>query len=137
MRTLLLVVLALLTFATPSLAQKHCVKGIPCGGSCISATKVCHVGSGSATSAPRATSPLPTAVPDGARFVASSRGQVYYLASCRAARNLSAANRIYFKTDQEAAAAGYRPSASAGCSTGNAAAGPAIPPGDSAAPKRN
>jgi hypothetical protein len=36
-------------------AQKNCTKGIPCGKTCISASKVCCVG----TSAPQATSAAP------------------------------------------------------------------------------
>lgn len=120
MRRTMLSVLALLLLASPSAGQRRCVKGIPCGGTCISATKTCHVGSGSATAAPKPTRTAPTAAPDGARFVASSKGQVYYLATCTAARRLSPANRIYFKSDKEALAAGYRPSASSGCSSGEA-----------------
>jgi hypothetical protein len=40
---------AILLFATfgvaPLHAQKNCTKGIPCGNTCISRDKVCHVGS--------------------------------------------------------------------------------------------
>lgn len=36
----------LLVFAQPSEAQKRCRKGIPCGNTCISAAKTCHVGIG-------------------------------------------------------------------------------------------
>lgn len=56
MRAYLFTTLALLLLATPAASQKRCVKGIPCGGTCISASKTCHVGSGSAT-ARRPTSP--------------------------------------------------------------------------------
>ena len=38
--------------ANGALAQRNCKKGIPCGGSCISARDVCHVGGGSSSSAP-------------------------------------------------------------------------------------
>jgi len=36
--------LALLLLAFPLEAQKNCTKGIPCGKTCISASKVCRVG---------------------------------------------------------------------------------------------
>jgi hypothetical protein len=37
-----------LGLATPMAAQKQCHKGIPCGNSCISAAKTCHVGTAAA-----------------------------------------------------------------------------------------
>lgn len=39
-----LAVVALLLLPSIALAQKNCKKGIPCGGTCISADKVCRVG---------------------------------------------------------------------------------------------
>ncbi len=54
-------------------------------------------------------------VPDGALFVASSRGTVYYWVECPAWRSLTVANLIFFETRAEVVDAGYRPSASAGC----------------------
>ena len=114
----LLLVVAFLFVIAPAEAQKNCKKGIPCGNTCIAANKTCRIGAGSA----RTTSPPLQAVsspaPAGARFVASSKGQVYYLLGCSAGERLSPANRIYFKTEEEAAAAGYRPSAARGCGTG-------------------
>jgi endonuclease YncB( thermonuclease family) len=53
--------------------------------------------------------------PQEAQYVASSRGQVYYWIGCDAWRRLSARNLRYFRTAQEAEAAGYRPSESRGC----------------------
>jgi hypothetical protein len=48
----LALVFSLLLVASPVVAQKNCTKGIPCGKTCISATKTCRVGS-SATERPR------------------------------------------------------------------------------------
>lgn len=77
MRTLLAAALALLTLATPVSAQKHCVKGIPCGGSCISATKVCHVGSSSATQTPRAGIASPAAALSASAIPMAAVGSPY------------------------------------------------------------
>ena len=49
-------------------------------------------------------------IPTGMRFVASKRGKKYYPVGSRGAANLSPANRVYFKTADEAQAAGYEPS---------------------------
>lgn len=48
-------------------------------------------------------------------WVASRRGAVYYRAGCRGANSLAVQNRIYFQTEQEAQAAGYRRSTASGC----------------------
>jgi hypothetical protein len=119
--------LAAVTVSSAS-AQKHCKKGIPCGNSCISASKTCHVGQGSATGpgavmkeAPAVDqSAAPAPVADG-QYVASSRGRVYYWVGCSGWRKLAAANLRYFKTAADAEAAGYTPSGSKGC------AGPTAP----------
>lgn len=108
-------------------AQKRCVKGKPCGNTCIARSKTCRVGTGSARQAPvRSSRPSPAsaAVPEDARYVASSRGTKYYWIQCSAWRSLSPANRIFFKTRSEAEETGYTPSAQRGC------AGPAFPSGD-------
>lgn len=47
-------------------------------------------------------------VPDSARFVASKRGKKYYPVNDPAAAKLSAANRVFFLTTEEAEKAGYR-----------------------------
>ena len=47
-------------------------------------------------------------VPDGMRFVASSRGKKYYPVFSSSASRLSVQNRIYFKTEEEALRAGYQ-----------------------------
>src|SRR5262249_39912345 len=98
-------------------AQKHCMKGIPCGNTCISATRKCRTATTAATAA--ATLPATTSEkssrPVGASFVASRRGHVYYWVGCSAWKSLSKANLIYFKSAKEAETAGYRPSKSEGC----------------------
>jgi hypothetical protein len=43
------IVLSLSALSAEAGAQKRCTKGIPCGGTCISADKVCRVGSPSST----------------------------------------------------------------------------------------
>ncbi len=101
--------------AAPAQAQKKCVKGIPCGNTCIAANKTCRVGTPAASPTREPVSTAAPAVPADARWVASSRGQVYYRIGCSGARNLSPANLIYFKTEEEAQKAGYRHSASRGC----------------------
>lgn len=53
--------------------------------------------------------------PADARFVASSRGQVFYWIGCESWKRLSEANRIFFRTASDAEAAGYRPSTAHGC----------------------
>lgn len=139
MRLAVSVVVALGTIALSPVAleaQKRCTKGIPCGNTCIAATKTCRVGTGTARPAPRPAAPRPTAVvPDSTPRasadrataasaepsvsekpeVASSRGQVYYARGCSAANELAPANRILFKSAEEAEAAGYRRSRSRGC----------------------
>ena len=105
----------LLLVAAPAEAQKRCKKGIPCGNSCISATKTCRVGGGSSSAPQRGEpsvtpQPLATAAPAStdAPWVASSRGSTYYRRGCSAARKLSQANLLFFKTEAEAQKASYR-----------------------------
>jgi hypothetical protein len=50
-----------------------------------------------------------------ALWVASSRGRTYYKAGCSGANALSPANRIYFRTEAEAQAAGLTRSRTSGC----------------------
>jgi endonuclease YncB( thermonuclease family) len=118
-------VLVLLGLPSAAEAQKRCVKGKPCGNTCIAATATCRVGAGSATSAGTTTTtpsaPTSASVPEGMHYVASARGTTYYYVGCSGWKSLSAANLRWFKTVDEARAAGLRPSAQAGC------AGPAQP----------
>lgn len=60
-------------------------------------------------------------VPEGAHFVASSQGRVYYWVGCSAWRGLMPRNLVWFEGREEARDRGYRPSRSQGC------AGPADP----------
>lgn len=45
------VLLACQFLVAPEASAQRCVKGIPCGNTCISASKTCRVGSGTATKA--------------------------------------------------------------------------------------
>lgn len=115
---ILLGVLAFVLLAAPLEAQRNCRRGIPCGNSCISASKTCRIGSPppASTSAPQPlVSRSASRNAEGARFVASTRGRTYYLTSCSAAARLAPANRIYFRTVEEAEGAGLRRSSSRGC----------------------
>jgi hypothetical protein len=54
------------------------------------------------------TNKIEITVPSEMRFVASRRGQKYYPVESASASNLAPANRIYFRTAEEAEGAGYR-----------------------------
>jgi endonuclease YncB( thermonuclease family) len=56
-----------------------------------------------------------SAVAESERYVASSRGQVYYWEACDAWRSIPDANRRWFESAAEAEAAGYTPSTARGC----------------------
>lgn len=56
-----------------------------------------------------------TASVDSMPWVGSSRGRTYYRRGCRGASSLTPANRIYFRSEEEAQKAGYRRSAQADC----------------------
>jgi len=129
MRRSVLVLLALLVPAALA-AQKQCKKGIPCGGSCISATKTCRIGAAAAakTPVPNATAaqttrpvagpPATGVASSGASngaWVASSRGHTYYRAGCAGGNKLAVANRVYFKSEADAKAAGMTRSRQKGC----------------------
>ena len=104
-RLLTLAIAALIAFPAAADAQKRCVKGKPCGNTCIAANKTCRVATAPARAEPDANAP----------WVASSQGQVYYKRGCSNANGLAPANRIYFRTEEEARGAGYRRSTSRGC----------------------
>jgi endonuclease YncB( thermonuclease family) len=53
--------------------------------------------------------------PSVARFAASSRGSVYYPIACRAWRDLSPANLLFFRSEAEAIARGYRRTRNRAC----------------------
>lgn len=121
---LILVVMAV----TPLTAQRNCKKGIPCGNSCIAANKVCRIGTTPTAarqtdSVSRATGVtqkpllgLGTAIAAGdSAWVASFADGVYFQATCSAAQDLAPANRRYFRTEDQAKAAGFRRSRTPGC----------------------
>lgn len=119
-RLLILAVVCLAAFPTIGDAQKRCVKGKPCGNTCIAVSKTCRVSTPSYTPPPAEA--LPTAAPasraepgDSLPWVASSRGQVYYRRGCSNANRLALENRVYFRTEDQAQRAGYRRSTSRGC----------------------
>lgn len=106
-------------------AQRRCVKGKPCGNTCIAQNRTCHVSTPSATPspspAPRTAPAAPPARTDSQApattgpWVASRRGSTYYRSGCTGGNQLAAQNRIYFRTEEEARAAGYRRSTQRGC----------------------
>jgi hypothetical protein len=116
----ILIVLLLIVMATPAAAQKRCVKGIPCGNSCIAANKTCRIGAPSTPSTPRVEQGSvgkadTSAIATSGDWVGSSRGTTYYRAGCSGAKKLSPANLIYFKSEDEAKKAGYTRSSQRGC----------------------
>ena len=132
MRVLLrLLALGALLAVLPSFAdaQRRCVKGRPCGNTCIAVDRTCRIGT--PQTAPAATvstaEPAPTRLAEDtsaaetaeteseAPWVASSRGSTYYRNGCTAGNRLSPANRIYFASEEEAQRVGYRRSRSRGC----------------------
>lgn len=189
-----------LTAARDLEAQRNCVRGIPCGNTCIAANRTCRTGTPPSRPAPEPNTRTTTAAPpptstqaaeDAPRnyaptpvtearaaqgltvpgvpgyvaldsiellevqaarlraferrggasvaaaaltardspvataaaaqaatrgpWVASSRGSVYYRTGCSGGNGLAAQNRIYFETETEAQAAGYRRSSARGC----------------------
>jgi hypothetical protein len=115
-RTAILVVAFLAAGATSAVAQKRCTKGIPCGNTCIAANKTCRVGTPTSRPATSQATSVSAVVPPGTQYVASRRGTTYYYVGCNGWKSLAAANLIYFKSVEEARAAGLKPSAQAGCS---------------------
>jgi len=130
--TRLLFFLALFTAligVDPAAAQKNCVKGKPCGNSCISRDKTCRIGTTTKpkeTTTPKAkTAPASRSDSDGVpsemSYVASSRGRVYYWVGCSGWKSLSKSNLRWFKTSADAESAGYTPSTSPNCGPQNKA----------------
>lgn len=115
----LFALVGLIAFPVVAAAQEQCVKGKPCGHTCIAVGKTCHVAR-PAYAPPTATT---AAAAESARaepgagmsWVGSSRGEVYYRRGCRNANRLAPENRVYFRTEEEAKRAGYRRSGSPGC----------------------
>ena len=96
----LLLFLAL--FASPLFAQPRCKKGCACGNACISCSKVCHIGSGSATQADpskekptaRATAPTLANLQSDTSWVGSVANKLFFLSTCPIARVLPLDDRM-------------------------------------------
>lgn len=104
-------------------AQRNCKKGIPCGNTCISATKTCRIGSQpaptqaeeSAAVARLFGNPEPVPIPPTfGPFVGSVDGNIYYSINCKTAWKLSEDERVYFPTEENARIRGYRRSRAKG-----------------------
>ena len=113
-----LVLLSLIAFPVVPVAQKQCVKGKPCGHTCIAVAKTCHVErpayAPSTATAPASADSASGTPGDELSWVGSSRGEVYYRRGCGNADRLTPENRV-FRTEEEAKRAGYRRSSSPGC----------------------
>ncbi len=120
---------AMLVFvASSASAQRSCKKGIPCGGSCIAATKVCRVGSTQpsereASTRDEVVSPadveylaaLKSERTGKPMFVGNVDTNVYYLAGCKPAKRLLREESVPFRTAAAAEGAGFRRSRARGC----------------------
>ena len=119
MKRLILAVLFLALPLSAAEAQKRCKKGIPCGNTCISATRTCRIGTSSSPaptlSAPAHGAARQATATSSAPWVGSSRGSTYYRNGCSGARKLSSRNLIYFKDESQAREAGYTRSRQSGC----------------------
>jgi hypothetical protein len=134
-RVVLLTAMGILLLAH-AVAAQNCKKGIRCGNTCISASKVCHIGSSAPAPAPAYTpppaapqplvsnpaAPVTQADPPGLAdsdsefpWLGSVADGVYFQRTCPAAQDLAPANRRYFRTHQEAEGAGFRRSRTPGC----------------------
>ena len=115
----LVLLVSLIAFPTLAAAQKQCVKGKPCGHTCIAVNKTCHV-ERPAYAPPSETAPTPADTArgepgDDMGWVASAHGEVYYRRGCGSANRLAPEGLVYFRTEEEARRAGYRRSGSSGC----------------------
>jgi hypothetical protein len=115
---LLLGVLVLGVLVCPVEAQRNCVKGKPCGNTCIAQNKVCHVGSGAAQPV-KARPVLGTAgaapgvsavIPDSVRYVGWHSAGLYFLTTCAIVSEIPAAERRLFVRERDAKVAGLKPS---------------------------
>ena len=93
-----------LALAPSVLTAQNCKKGIPCGHSCISASKVCHIQStpvpppsdapavrGLVASPPPTTAVSPSSSAGGITypFIGSFADGIYFVATCSAAQDLA------------------------------------------------
>jgi len=97
-------------------AQKTCKKGIPCGGTCIAANKVCRIGTARSTPAPASTAPAPQAAtrptpetsadePASTKVWVNRTSHVYH---CPGSRWYGATKNGVYMTEKAAKAAGNR-----------------------------
>lgn len=123
--------LALIMVTSHPAQAQNCKKGIPCGHSCISATKVCRIGqptpapTSAAAAAVSPSSPRSLISPTASGGPAATAGEfpwvgsfadgVYFRADCPTAQDLAPANRRYFRTIQDAEGAGFRRSRTPTC----------------------
>jgi hypothetical protein len=130
-KTVLASVALLLIAASAAGAQRQCKKGIPCGGTCISATKTCHVGTTQPSPEPdtaihrvmpaqseqQALVDRITGPSSAARyFVGSVDGNVYYAGGCATAiLKITEDEKVVFLTEREAIEKGYHRSKAKGC----------------------
>jgi hypothetical protein len=121
-RSGLVLLLASAFCASGADAQRNGRKGIPCGNTCISADKVCHVITPAVAPTPiapssgrtlvgtttTADSGTPAATAGEFPWVGSLADGVYFRAYCAPAQDLAPANRRYFRMVQDAERAGFR-----------------------------
>jgi hypothetical protein len=125
-----------------AMSAPNCKKGIPCGNTCIAASRTCRIGaapaagpvqddvpnpasvSRAARTVPLNAAPAPAAAgvaielisePDDADWVGSIADAVYFRKSCHAARDLAITNRRLFASEQEARTLGFRRSSVPEC----------------------
>lgn len=115
-------------------AQRNCKTGKPCGNTCISKDKVCHVGTTSQPPPAPATlvAPAPTPAVPGVTvlghagipagdsawpFVANRQLRDYYanVPSCAYAARIPPAERVFFRARHEAESWGLLKSVNPGC----------------------
>lgn len=121
----ILICVALASIPSVADAQPNCKKGIPCGNSCIAATKTCRIGTTPpASPAPQPASQVRTLLDQAPRpfdpigdsaWVASVDGNVYYKADCPTAMKLHPDERHYFRSEAEARLLRYVRSKAKGC----------------------
>jgi hypothetical protein len=134
-----LVLLFVASLAASTAQAQHCKKGIPCGNSCISATKTCHKGAGTAWGGP-SESPTPAATrrravdppspplnprleTDGgyavadslAPYVASLSARTFMARTCIALRYVDRFDRRFYRDSLDAMKAGFTHARGDGC----------------------
>ncbi len=114
MRCAMVIGLACLLCGTRADAQRNCRKGIPCGNTCISATKTCRIGSGTRPAAkpnPSSTPKAQTLVApaDSAQWpwVADTIQRIYLASACIGTASLPASARMLFRREQEIQRLGF------------------------------